>query len=152
MPKKPDMKSEPDFRFTAQITNLCSSEWEDNVLFDADDPDFVGNNAGEGRVLAASNGVLRPVCHVEAAAACVLNSLMLKGRWTSSGTHQFVKIIMRYSLVITRQFLSLNLQWLSNGIQGARGLSKQKLSRAAASSAWVYRHGGGGGGGNRFNL
>lgn len=34
------MKSDPDFRLVSQLANSLHSEWEDNVLFDADDPDF----------------------------------------------------------------------------------------------------------------
>lgn len=77
MPIKPEMKSD---RFAAQITSICS-EWEDNVLFDEDDPDFAySTNAISGNAVgvnsATTNGVLRPV----SAAACVLNQFMLKGK------------------------------------------------------------------------
>lgn len=78
MPRKTEMKSESDYRFAAQITSLCS-EWEDNVLFDEDDPDFAASGVGGG-VSAAPLKVLRPVSQATAAAACVLNSLMLKGK------------------------------------------------------------------------
>lgn len=94
MPKKPEMKSEPEFRFSAQITNLCSSEWEDDVLFDEDDPDFAANGGGGGGVSVGVNGrpagVLRPVVsQATAAAACVLNSLMLKGEQNKSHLFYF---------------------------------------------------------------
>lgn len=79
MPRKTEMKSESDYRFAAQITSLCS-EWEDNVLFDEDDPDFAASGVGGGGVTGAPLKVLRPVSQATAAAACVLNSLMLKGK------------------------------------------------------------------------
>lgn len=51
------------------------------MLFDEDDPDFAASREGGGQL--GSNGanlsVLRPVSQATAAAACVLNSLMLKG-------------------------------------------------------------------------
>lgn len=89
------MKSDSDYRLAAQISQLTTSfrsEWEDNVLFDEDDPDFAANagipGSGVAPVKTAHQpmttysgnvvggvGVLRPVSQ----AACVLNSLMMKG-------------------------------------------------------------------------
>lgn len=76
------MKSDSDYRLAAQISSLTTSfrsEWEDNVLFDEDDPDFATTNAGNPASNGGRAGVLRPVSQATAAAACVLNSLMLKG-------------------------------------------------------------------------
>lgn len=94
MPIKPEMKPDADFRFAAQITDFCS-EWEDNVLFDEDDPDFA-NSAGVTNRVNNGGGCLRPAAVSQAtAAACVLNSLMLKGKLKRQCSWFFIVVFVR---------------------------------------------------------
>lgn len=82
------MKSDADYRLAAQINSLSTSvsEWEDSVMFDEDDPDFAAAKCISGvngsAVLTGNLAVLRPAS--QAVAACVLNSLMLKGECIAS--------------------------------------------------------------------
>lgn len=88
------MKSDADYRLATQINGLSTSigsEWEDSVLFDEDDPDFAaaancisGVNGSASAVLTGNLAVLRPASQATAVAACVLNSLMLKGECIAS--------------------------------------------------------------------